>query len=118
MDGPNLAHFNWATLRAPVGDPAVAPFVDAFGRVNDRAEAMPGFVWRSGDEAALCLLSQDFSEAEGDTITLSTDEFSIRVTNAGLVITTTEDRDRIIIDGDFDRDRDEFAFIIVEEALV
>jgi len=60
----------------------------------------------------------DFSEAEGDTITLSTDEFSTRVTNAGLVITTTEDRDRIIIDGDFDRDRDEFAFIIVEEALV
>jgi len=37
----------------PVGDPAVAPFVDAVGRVNDRAEAMPGFVWRSGDEAAL-----------------------------------------------------------------
>ena len=53
MTGHHLAHFNWGRLRAPVGDPLVAPFVDAVGRVNARAEAAPGFVWRSGNEAAL-----------------------------------------------------------------
>ncbi len=47
----HLAHFNWGTLKAPVGDPLVAPFVNAVGRVNDKAERSPGFVWRSGGEA-------------------------------------------------------------------
>ncbi|MDJ0823297.1 MAG: DUF3291 domain-containing protein [Paracoccaceae bacterium] len=46
----HLAHFNWGTLIAEVGDPAVAPFVDAVGRVNALAERADGFVWRSGDE--------------------------------------------------------------------
>lgn len=49
----HVAHFSWATLRAEVGDPRVAPFVDAVGRVNALAERSPGFVWRSGDEDRL-----------------------------------------------------------------
>lgn len=49
----HLAHFNWATLKAPVGDPRVAPFVDAVPKVNALAERSPGFVWRSGEEAEL-----------------------------------------------------------------
>ena len=49
-DARQLAHFNWGTLRAPIGDPAVAGFVDAVGRVNAIAERSPGFVWRHGAE--------------------------------------------------------------------
>lgn len=48
----HIAHFNWGKLRAPVGDPRVAGFVDAVGRVNAIAERSPGFVWRHGDEMA------------------------------------------------------------------
>lgn len=51
-DARYIAHFNWATLRAPVGDPLVAPFVDAVPKVNALAERSAGFVWRHGDEAA------------------------------------------------------------------
>lgn len=46
----HLAHINWSVLRAPMGDPLVAEFVDATGRVNAIAERSPGFVWRHGDE--------------------------------------------------------------------
>ena len=46
----HVAHFNWATLRAPQGDPLVAEFFAAVGRVNAIAERSPGFVWRHGDE--------------------------------------------------------------------
>jgi hypothetical protein len=49
----HLAHFNWATLRAPLGDPLVAPFENAAPKVNALAERSPGFVWRSGEEAEL-----------------------------------------------------------------
>lgn len=51
----HLAHFNWATLRAPVGDPLVAGFVDAVDRVNGIAERSPGFVWRLGDEGSAAI---------------------------------------------------------------
>lgn len=47
----HMAHFNWSAMRAPAGDPLVAPFVDAIAKVNARAEAAPGFVWRCGREA-------------------------------------------------------------------
>lgn len=46
----HIAHFNWATLRAPMGDPLVEPFVSAVPKVNALAERSPGFVWRHGEE--------------------------------------------------------------------
>lgn len=49
----HIAHFNWATLLAPVGDDKVAGFVNAVPKVNALAERSPGFVWRSGTEAEL-----------------------------------------------------------------
>lgn len=51
MSGQHLAHFNWAEMRAPAGDPVVEEFVNALGRVNALAERSAGFVWRHGDEA-------------------------------------------------------------------
>lgn len=48
----HLAELNIGRLVAPVGDPKVAPFVDALDAVNALAERSPGFVWRLiGDEA-------------------------------------------------------------------
>ena len=46
----HIAHFSWGTLRAPVDDPQITTFAEAVPRVNSRAEASPGFVWRFGDE--------------------------------------------------------------------
>jgi hypothetical protein len=54
----HIAHFNWATLRAPMGDPLVEPFVSAVPKVNALAERSPGFIWRQGDE-------QEVAKAEG-----------------------------------------------------
>jgi hypothetical protein len=51
----HIAHFNWATLKAPVGDPRVSGFVDAVDRVNGIAERSPGFVWRLGDEGSAAI---------------------------------------------------------------
>jgi hypothetical protein len=48
-DGQQLAHFNWALMRAPYDDPLVAEFANANERVNAIAERSPGFVWRHGD---------------------------------------------------------------------
>ena len=44
-----LAQVNIARLKAPFGDPLVAPFVLALDRVNAVAERMDGFVWRHID---------------------------------------------------------------------
>lgn len=41
----HLAQLNIGRLRAPVGDPLVAPFVDAIQTVNGLGKRMPGFVW-------------------------------------------------------------------------
>lgn len=41
-----IAHMNWARLKAPWDDPAVGEFVGALDRVNAVAERSPGFVWR------------------------------------------------------------------------
>ena len=49
--GWNLAQVNIARLKAPIGDPLVAPFIDALDRVNAVAERMDGFVWRHVDES-------------------------------------------------------------------
>ena len=46
----HLAEVNIARLKAPIGDPLVAPFVDALDRINAIAERMDGFVWRHSDE--------------------------------------------------------------------
>ena len=51
----HIAHFNWGTLKAPVGDPSVSGFVDAVDRVNGIAERSPGFVWRMGDEGSAAI---------------------------------------------------------------
>ena len=57
----HVAHLNWGILRADWDDPLVAPFADAVERVNARASAAPGFVWRHGDDAPedFGALSQD-----------------------------------------------------------
>jgi Domain of unknown function (DUF3291) len=41
-----LAQLNIGRLRAPVGDPLVAEFIDNLDRINALADASPGFVWR------------------------------------------------------------------------
>jgi len=42
----HVAQVNIATIRAPVGDPLVAEFVDNLDRINAIADSAPGFVWR------------------------------------------------------------------------
>ena len=42
----HLAQLNIATLLAPLDDPRLADFVANLGRINELAEAAPGFVWR------------------------------------------------------------------------
>ncbi|MEL6483008.1 MAG: DUF3291 domain-containing protein [Pseudomonadota bacterium] len=44
-EGMHLAELNIGRLLAPVGDPKVAPFIDAIDRVNGLGKRMPGFVW-------------------------------------------------------------------------
>lgn len=46
MTKRHLAELNVGRLVAPVGDPKVAPFVNALEAVNALAERSPGFVWR------------------------------------------------------------------------
>lgn len=46
-----LAEVNVAKLKAPMGSPIVAPFVDALEKVNGIAEGMDGFLWRHIDES-------------------------------------------------------------------
>jgi hypothetical protein len=42
----HLAQLNIATLLAPLEDPRLAEFVANLDRVNELADAAPGFVWR------------------------------------------------------------------------
>jgi hypothetical protein len=42
----HLAQINIATLLAPLDDPRLAEFVANLDRINELAEAAPGFVWR------------------------------------------------------------------------
>ncbi|MEU8521010.1 DUF3291 domain-containing protein [Streptomyces sp. NBC_01216] len=46
----HLAQLNVATLRHPLDDPRVAPFVDMLDPVNAAADGAPGFVWRLVEE--------------------------------------------------------------------
>ncbi|MFF9340593.1 DUF3291 domain-containing protein [Streptomyces sp. NPDC014773] len=42
----HLAQLNVATLRFPLDDPRMAPFVEMLDPVNAAADGTPGFVWR------------------------------------------------------------------------
>ncbi|WP_394838599.1 DUF3291 domain-containing protein [Pendulispora rubella] len=42
----HLAELNIAHMRAPIGSPELADFVDALEPINALADAAPGFVWR------------------------------------------------------------------------
>jgi hypothetical protein len=42
----HLAQINIATLLAPLDDPRLAEFVANLDRINEQAEAAPGFIWR------------------------------------------------------------------------
>lgn len=44
-DGHHLAELNVGRLRADVGDPLVAEFIDNIERINGLGKRMPGFVW-------------------------------------------------------------------------
>ncbi|MEU8526927.1 MULTISPECIES: DUF3291 domain-containing protein [Streptomyces] len=48
--GAHLAQLNIATLRHPLDDPRLAPFVELLDPVNSAAEGSPGFVWRLVEE--------------------------------------------------------------------
>ncbi|WP_436848634.1 DUF3291 domain-containing protein [Streptomyces asoensis] len=48
----HLAQLNVATLRHPLDDPRVAPFVEMLDPVNAAADGSPGFVWRLVEEGA------------------------------------------------------------------
>ncbi|MBT8471552.1 MAG: DUF3291 domain-containing protein [Marinicaulis sp.] len=51
MPAYQLAQINIARLKAPEGDPSNAVFFDNLDRINELAEASPGFVWRLKDES-------------------------------------------------------------------
>lgn len=47
----HLAQLNIAKVRAPIGDPVMAEFVDNLERVNRLGDESPGFVWRFQTDA-------------------------------------------------------------------
>lgn len=63
MPSFELAQVNVATLKAPIDSPMLADFVADLGRINELAEASPGFVWRlrtdEGDATALRPFGED-----------------------------------------------------------
>ncbi|MFE1443541.1 DUF3291 domain-containing protein [Streptomyces sp. NPDC058739] len=46
----HLAQINVATLRHPLDDPRMAPFVELLDPVNAAADGTPGFVWRLAED--------------------------------------------------------------------
>jgi hypothetical protein len=46
-----LADFNVARMRGPIGSPVMQGFVDGLERINALADASPGFVWRLADDS-------------------------------------------------------------------
>ncbi|MFF1696343.1 DUF3291 domain-containing protein [Streptomyces sp. NPDC058257] len=48
----HLAELNIATLRHPLDDPRIAPFVEMLDPVNAAADDAPGFVWRLVEEGS------------------------------------------------------------------
>ncbi len=47
----HLAQVNIGRLVAPYPDPRVVPFFDALDRINEAADAAPGFVWRLKEDS-------------------------------------------------------------------
>ncbi len=47
----HLAQLNVGRLRAPMDDPRIDDFRDNLDRINELAEASPGYVWRLQDES-------------------------------------------------------------------
>ncbi|MEO0332008.1 MAG: DUF3291 domain-containing protein [Bacteroidota bacterium] len=47
----HLAQLNIAKLRFPIDHPQISEFVENLDRINELAEASPGFVWRLKDES-------------------------------------------------------------------
>lgn len=64
-----LAEVNIAHLKAPVGDPLVAPFIDALDQINAIADRMEGFVWRYTDDTGNAV---DTKIADNDRIIFNT----------------------------------------------
>lgn len=64
-----LAEVNIARLKKPIGDPLVAPFVDAIDKVNAIADRMDGFVWRYTDASGN---ATDTSVAEDECVIFNT----------------------------------------------
>ncbi len=52
MTSAHLAQLNVATLRHPLDDPRIAPFVELLDPVNAAADHAPGFVWRLMEDGA------------------------------------------------------------------
>jgi hypothetical protein len=52
-----LAQVNVAVPRAPLDDPAMAGFANAFGAVALLAESAPGFVWRLSTDSGHAVLA-------------------------------------------------------------
>ena len=50
MPGYHLAQINIAEMKAPLHMPLMKTFVDQIAKINDLAEASPGFVWRLKDQ--------------------------------------------------------------------
>lgn len=53
-----IAEFNFGTLKHPFGDPRIADFETAIGRVNALAQRSPGFVWML-DDAGMDAVQRD-----------------------------------------------------------
>ncbi len=68
-----IAHMNWAVLKAPWGDPAVAGFTDNAPRVSMLAQRAPGFVWQLSPERieAGSHITADWGPADCMALTLS-----------------------------------------------
>ena len=47
----HLAQINIGRLKHPTDDPQVAEFMDNLDRINELAEASPGYVWRLQDDS-------------------------------------------------------------------
>jgi len=64
MPSYELAQLNIALMVAPLESPEMRDFVDNLDRVNQLAEAAPGFIWRlqtdDGDATAIRPFGQDY----------------------------------------------------------
>jgi len=62
MPGYELAQFNLAHTKAPLGSAAMAEFEANLDRINALADAAPGFVWRLQTEAGNATALRPFGD--------------------------------------------------------